>query len=461
LHPLPSQTNLPLDSSADTPRRLWNDYFKKRTPSPSDVAKTVLQLHLNGRHEHVIAAVQAALIYGQAQPWMYEVLALSMEITGRPKEQIERVLLSRVDLTATDVYSMMYSAAYLTRFGGDRLALRLYRQASRLEPTRPEPYVLGLKLARRQKDYDALRWAATGILITVWTKDRQQLHEQAEDAAAEAELLLRKAGRNDEADALKTAMVQARRRDLVVRLVWAGEGDLDLIVEEPPGTVCSLQNPQSRGGGVLLHDGYGPNQQNCYEEYVCAFGAPGNYRLRVKHLWGNIVGKRAQLEVTRYLGTPHESVRRYPVLLGRRDTVVRLALNRGRRTGLSPARRRTLSHISPRRPSRKSLSQLISPSSTELRQIGQQFNQSRQQALGLSSTGIGYQPVTSVISEGVTLNALAVISGDRRYVRISTTPVFRSLTDVFTFSFINSGNPTRNPGVGGTTAAGNVGGTGN
>jgi hypothetical protein len=53
--------------------------------------------------------------------------------------------------------------------------------------------------------------------------------------------------------------------------------------------------------------------------------------------------------------------------------------------------------------------------------------------------------------EGVSLNAAAVVSGDRRYVRIAATPVFSAITDVLTFSFVNSGgNPNGNPGVSGT-----------
>jgi len=48
---------------------------------------------------------------------MYEVLALTMQIAGRPQQEIDRVLLSRVDFTSTDVPSMLFSAAYLTRLG--------------------------------------------------------------------------------------------------------------------------------------------------------------------------------------------------------------------------------------------------------------------------------------------------------------------------------------------------------
>ena len=59
---------------------------------------------------------EQAILAGQSQPWMYEVLALTMEVAGRPRAQIERVLLSSRDVTPADVNSLLYLAAYLARF---------------------------------------------------------------------------------------------------------------------------------------------------------------------------------------------------------------------------------------------------------------------------------------------------------------------------------------------------------
>ena len=65
-------------------------------------------------------------------------------------------------------------------------------------------------------------------------------------------------------------MAKARVRDLIVRLRWTGDADLDLSVEEPSGATASCQEPITRGGGVHRHDGYGPDPRNCYEEYYPA-----------------------------------------------------------------------------------------------------------------------------------------------------------------------------------------------
>lgn len=413
----------------------------------------------------MIAAIHAALAHGDSRPWMYDVLALTMRIAGRPQSEIERVLLSRIDFTAADVPSMLYSAAYLTRFGAEEQALKLYRQVSELAPARPEPYVLGLKLARRLKDYEALRWAVTGILTTAWTEDHERLHRRAENAALEAQQQLRQAGRDREADRLQQAVRRALQRDLVLRLTWSGGGDLDLLVEEPTGTTCSVATPQTRGGGVLVHDGYGPDQENCYENYVCPLGGSGIYKVRIRHVWGRIVGKRARLTVIRYKGTEKESRRTFPIPLGGEDRLVRLTLAEGRR--------RRLAAVPEREPVRRdrrhrSLRHKVGRLGPGARQAGRDFGESRRRlgqlqfpggGAGLGGGGfgtVGLQPVVTVIPEGVSMGALAVVSGDRRYVRLSTAPFFTAISNVATFSFFQAGGG----GVGGGGGGGNQGGGG-
>ena len=164
----------PLDENVTTPEELWDDYFSKRQPAAATVQDLVSRLHEARKHDHVVAVIQAALRTGNGQPWMYEVLALTLEIQGAPKAEVERALLSQIDFAATDVSGLMMSAAYLTRFDADKPALRLYRQASSLAPQRAEPYLLGLKLARRLKDDDALAWAVKGIFASAWGKGHER-----------------------------------------------------------------------------------------------------------------------------------------------------------------------------------------------------------------------------------------------------------------------------------------------
>ncbi len=181
---LPEESK-PLATDTATPDEIWKDYFAKRHPNDVTVRALILKLHTARRHDHVVAAIRAAIRSGQAQPWMYEVLALSLEIEGAPQAEVERALLSQIDFSATDAQSLMVSAAYLTRFKADRPALKLYRQAAELSPERPEPYLLGLKIARRLKDDEALAWAVRGVFASAWGEAHEQQHRDALNAVAD------------------------------------------------------------------------------------------------------------------------------------------------------------------------------------------------------------------------------------------------------------------------------------
>jgi len=346
----------------------------------------------------------------------------------------------------------MYSAAYLIKFERRDAALRLYRQASRLAPERPEPYLLGLKHAVHMQSAEAVEWAACGILRYAWTRDFATVHRDAENAALVVERRLRAAGDAAGADRLHAAVADARRNDLVARLKWSGGGDLDLIVEEPVGTVCSCLNRDSPGGGVLTHDGYGPDAQNCYEEYICALGAKGDYRLRIRHAWGTIVGQRATLTVIRDAGGADESVETHTIVLNGEDTVIQVPLPNGRRTELKSIATFDLhgefQQESPR--------VRRGSDDREARRAAQQdFADSRSRTVRRAGA-VGYQPIIRLVPDGSQLYAQAVVSADRRYVRISSLPLFTNITDVFTFSFISGAGSTAAGGTGGGGTGGGI-----
>ena len=69
---------------------------------------------------------------------------------------------------------------------------------------------------------------------------------------------------------------------------------------------------------------------------------------------------------------------------------------------------------------------------------------------------VAFAPNVQIFTEGVTLLVTAVVSADRRYVRLSLVPDFRSITDVFTFTFSGTGG-----GVGGNTGGSSTGFGGN
>ncbi len=411
--------------------KIWQQYFQQNR-TDAQIRKVIQRLWKEKNFKQIIAALQAALLSGQPQPWMYEVLALSMEIEKYPKKEVERMLLSMTDFNATDIPNLLGSAAYLVRLKAPAQALKLYRQVSEIQPTRPEPYLLGLKLAVQLKQIDSILWAATGILTYYWFDDYQLQHERALNVLAETELKLKKNNQVKALVALRKSRAQALQRDLQLKLEWSGEADLDLTIDEPLGTRCSFSNRYTQSGGALLHEGSGPKQENCYEQYVCAIAASGYYTVTVSHSAGKIVGNRARLTVIRYAGTERESVERVNIIFDKAEKKYRISLHQGRRKKKNPVYipiKETW-----RAKQKRTHFQLLSLRKSMSRPQPW-LNQIRGNPVG----GVGFAPVVAPVSSGTSLTASAVVSADRRYVRLSIEPRFTNITDVFTFSFLNGG----------------------
>jgi hypothetical protein len=314
----------------------WFKYFAENRPSSEDVRRTVSKLLEAQKYEEIVAFLNAALANSQSEPWMYDILAMAMRLADFPQDQIQRVLLSRVDLSPTDIEGLLYSARFLTQLEASASALVVYQEASRVSPAKAEPYVLGLKLAQKLKDANGILWSSSGILTHIWGRGFERHHQNAEDASLDMQRTLRSKGRNEQADQLAAALAEAKRRDLVVRVEWSGDGDLDLEIEEPCGTKCSTHNSQTAGGGAFTHDGYGPKPENCFEEYVCVSGEKGDYRATIEHIDGNIVGKSFRVTWIRYRGSKSEQVRTATYRLDKPRRVIRFTLNEGRRSKLVP-----------------------------------------------------------------------------------------------------------------------------
>lgn len=336
----PDSVEKPASEAATTSRQAagpdpferWFQYFKENRPTSENVRRTVSQLLERKQYEQIVAFLKAALANGQSEPWMYDILAMSMRLADYPQDVIERVLISRVDLSPSDTDGLLYSARFLTQLDASASALRVYQEAARLSPSQAEPYVLGLKLAKKLKDASGIQWASSGILTHVWGRGFERHHQNAEDESVDAQQALRRDGRNAEADQMAAALTEAKRRDLIVRVEWSGDGDLDLLVEEPCGAKCSTHNPRTAGGGAFTHDGYGPRPDNCYEEYVCASGQKGDYRATIELIDGNVVGKSFRVTWIRYRGSKNEQVRTETYRLDKPRRIIRFTLNEGRRT---------------------------------------------------------------------------------------------------------------------------------
>src|SRR5262249_55560756 len=134
-------------------------------------------------------------------------------------------------------------------------------------------------------------------------KGNDQLHSQAVE---EVKALSRSLEGGDSKDAvakLLAAVTKQRQRDLVIRLSWDGDTDLDLKVKEPNGSVCSCLNRQTIGGGTLVGDTLAAKS----EVYYAAQAFTGEYEVTVDRVWGQPVGGKCKLEVIQHQGTPQQT----------------------------------------------------------------------------------------------------------------------------------------------------------
>ena len=66
-----------------------------------------------------------------------------------------------------------------------------------------------------------------------------------------------------------------------------------------------------------------------------------------------------------------------------------------------------------------------------------------------SGNAVGYQPIITTLPEGTNLQAMAVISANRKYVRITSTPLFSGVGQVTTFNYSSGSGGTGGAGGGG------------
>ncbi len=447
------------------PPAFWNDYFARHSESQAVVRETARHFMNTKKFAHVIALVDAALKNRQAQPWMYEMLGLAMLADGRSTAEVERALMSAVDF-AQNATHLVYLGDYLSKLGLDRRALQLYQQASESEPTLIEPYLNGLRLAQKLNDLDGIQWSTVGILGQAWPDDQVEIWRGAYRTAAATLEQLRAQKRKADADAYKSALDQALERDIIVRVQWTGDAEVDLLVEEPTGTVCSFRNARTASGGVLLGDTAtrldSGTSNGRSEFYVCPKGFDGNYRMLVRRVWGKLATDKVTVEVyTHYTGSDTAPVRKQ-IPLGKDDALVTFDLKSGRRT--EPIAEQQLANVVAGQVAvgRGILAQQLAAMNNPAA-LGSLLNS--RGGLGGSNGGlgglvngfnpffarggVGYQPVIVTLPEGANIGVTAVVSHDRRYVRITPSPLFSGISEVNTFNFVSGMSGTSNGGTGG------------
>lgn len=309
--------------------RRWDTVLGKKPVSSAIFVEIVARLDRTGDHDMAVEVLQSAIRRNQAQAWMYSVLPLEMQLAKRPQEEIDRALLSRVDFAGNDVSQMLIGASLLSRMKSWEAAIDICREATRRDPSAPEPWLLARSIADRSGRPDAILWSRTGILQHVWTSEATELHKEARQAIEDLLEKAQEEGPQELVSQIREERQAANSWDLVVTARWAGTGDVDLSVVEPGDITCDRRNKVTKNGGILSQTSGGGKGKR-QEQYRCQKAPSGDYEVVLKLIQGTVVTGNVVLRVSRYIGSDHEqtSTLRVPVTVD--DGRVKIPVGRGR-----------------------------------------------------------------------------------------------------------------------------------
>src|SRR6185437_11000621 len=431
------------------PRKICQDALVRGVDNPSLIIATADFLVMNKKFDHAAEFLKADLRQGiVVEPWVYKSLAIALRMSGGSTEDIERAEVSTADMEPKDAQGYLQAAQALAEDEKYPLALAFCQQAALLEPGTPHAYADALNYAELARDSKAMEWAAGNLLRHDWPGDNKKLQDRARQKIESLVKLLDQQGRKEEAERLLNAIASKQQRDLVIKLNWQGDADLDLKVIEPTGSACTPLNRQTIGGGVLIGDSLADMTR---ETYLAAEAVSGDYQLEIDKVWGHPLGGKAQLRIIRHQGTPEETEElRTVVLKSNHSGPIKVKLEGGRRTETAYVPPRESQQepealaASPQSPS-KVLHQLRVLADPEVTGVSRGFSG------GMSSSGRPALPsqiasrkeepskndrmlyqtrVKPFVQNSLNVTAQAVLSADRRYVRLSMTPVFNTVTGV-------------------------------
>jgi hypothetical protein len=181
-------------------------------------------------------------------------------------------------------------------------------------------------------------------------------------------------------------------------------------------------------GGVLVLDSYGKDPgvaKNPAELYVCPRGLPGDYEVRLERIWGNPLGGRVKVEVTYYEGTSNERHESHYLPVTASKPLV-ITLESGRRTQLLAIPQFYTPPLSPEH-SRMPYHQLIASAQSSGNGYGGP-QQLFQFGPVVSGGAVAFNPTITQFFFGAGMGVQAVVSADRRYVRMTIFPSFTQLS---------------------------------
>ena len=302
----------------------WDQVFQAEEFSSEVMADVLLQLHQKELYDNAVDCLLAALRNDHAQPWIYDVLAIEMKLAKRPALEIERALQSRTDFAGGDPRQQMITAAMLARFDAGDQAMAVLRRVVAVAPETSDAWLQARSIADKfQSPVDQV-WARCGIIRHVWTDDFEKEHAEANQTIAKIAEKMQRAGAVKEASQAREDLMEASKIDLRIVVEWIGQADLDLIVDEPNGQQCNFKRRLTPNGGRLIRvsNGVEANSGRHREEYICRVAPAGNYKARLRFVYGKVVNGSALVQITHHEGRPTAKSTRTVVPLTREDAEI-------------------------------------------------------------------------------------------------------------------------------------------
>ena len=213
-----------------------------------------------------------------------------------------------------------------------------------------------------------------------------------------------------------------------------------------------------------------PSKDGFSETYVCASGYAGQYRILIRKVWGEVSGGKVTVNLATDFGTPEQKITQHIIPI-QQDAVLLTEVKSGHRK--EPIVEAQLAKVQKHMAETGAvLAQSASPSpgssSSSYQQLLRSLYGGPNGAGGNGQIGgpflrrnvVGYRPIIQIIPQGTQMFATGVISGDRRYVRVTPSPNFTDIIAVDTFNTFTGGTGTSTGGGGGGGGGAQGGGGG-
>ncbi len=207
--------------AADT-FQYWMNYYRKHDESAADVKEKVTLLNFYKKTRDVEAILKGYLWAHpkNAEPWMYEALALAIEMNKGKATDAKTSLKYAADVAekTRNPNHLLSVADQLFLHGEYARAAPLIDEAIGKLPHRAEPLMMSINLAAKTKDPERMATSVDKLLSLGWPGYDEKLRRDAHRVADTLAKALREENRDAEAETLTNRLTESESRDLYVRL---------------------------------------------------------------------------------------------------------------------------------------------------------------------------------------------------------------------------------------------------